>query len=151
GGVAIAGFVAMALTGIRMWPELWTGPRKVPEVMGIVVHPTSVLIASVMLSLAAYGVARCVAAWTFASRVRASLDASTDQLARLARLEAGEATRSAVRLAAAGEAASFALPMAGIALLAPLTIHLAIWCAFRSALGGHPASEGFDEWIGMSL
>lgn len=144
GIVAIAGFAAMViavLVGV-----FWLGRGGVAGV-----HPTLFLAGAVALSIVTYVVARIAAASRFERRVWASFDGAQDELSRLARIEDDSVRRAAVRLAGAGEKTSVALPMAGVSLLAPLSIHLVVW----SVLGGHVGSErwleGFDGWIGASL
>lgn len=143
GGVAIAGFAAMVLAVVinTVWGE--------PDRHGV--HPTLVLAGAVTLSVVTYLVARAAAASRFERRVRASFDGGQDELSRLARIEDDSVRRAAARLAGAGEKTSVALPMAGVSLLAPLSIHLVVWSVFGDDVGSERWLDGFDWWIGASL
>lgn len=143
GGVAIAGFVSMVLAAIAHAAE----PPGADEI-----HPTVFLVGSVALALATYVIVRAVASFTFERRVVGSFDDADDELAKLARLEEGSVRSAAVRVAASGEKLSIGLPMAGISLLAPLSIHLLVWCAGGDwELGSERWLRGFDWWIAASL
>lgn len=145
GGTAIAGFVAMALSSAAtvVWPEHSGGGG---------LHPTLVLVAAVALSILVYVIARIVAPHTFERRVWASLGSAGDELARLARIENDSVRRAAAELAGSGEKRSIALPMIGVGLLAPLSIHLVVWSlGLNDGLDTHGWLQGFDVWIGASL
>ena len=143
GTVAVAGAVVVAFgTAFQSIQEGWFGGRSGAP------RPTLLLIAAVLLSVVTYVVTRVIATWRFPGLVRAALVSDRDELVQLARLESGGLARAAAGIAGAGEERSLSMPMAGIALLAPLTIHLVVSMLFtRSGL----ILSSFDTWIRMSL
>lgn len=145
GGVAVAGFAAMVVaTAERAFnEETWDAK--------IGVHPTTMLLAAVVLSLATYVVARLVAPRSFPRRVWASFDQSEDELTRVARFEGDDIQVAAARIVDAREKWSLGLPIAGIALLAPLSSHLVIWALVGGELASSRWLDKFDTWIGLSL
>jgi hypothetical protein len=146
GAVAIVGFALLI-------PASIVHLTTVDGVFHDFSHPTLVLVGSLVLSAVAYGVARIVAAHSFAQAVWTSLHGSEggDALVQVARLESDSVPAAARRLAGANEKRSVALPMAGIALLAPLTIHLAVWSLTHADQLDERWLGGFDWWIGVSL
>lgn len=145
GVVAIAGFCGMIVSAIA-------GVDRPQYSAFLYVHPTLFLVASVALSLAVYFLARSVASRTFARRVWSSFDDGQDELSRLARLENDSVRWAAARIVHASEKQSLALPMAGISLLAPLSLHLVVWCVLGDGdIGSRRWLSGFDWWICASL
>lgn len=144
GGVAIAGFVAMVIAVLV--DVFWLRQSAAASV-----HPTLFLAGAVTLSVVTYVVARAAAASRFERRVWASFDGGQDELSRLARIEDDSVRRAAARLAGAGEKTSVALPMAGVSLLAPLSLHLVVWSLCGGEVGSAWWLDAFDGWIGTSL
>ncbi len=95
------------------------------------------------------GVARFVARMKIRAALGASVFRTGDALADLARVEQLDPLRALVRTARGRERLSVALPLAGIALLAPLTIHFIVSLAIASANHGETASD-FGVWIRWS-
>jgi hypothetical protein len=147
GKIAIGGFVTMAIAAAVRFAITSSLPWPRPSWSGYLdlLSPTLLLVASVLASLAAYGVARSRAWSRFPSIVRASLAGGDDALTQLARLESQSAREAAERLAARGEKESLSMPLAGAGLLAPLTIHLVVWSLFKGF------APDFDWWIAASL
>lgn len=143
GMVAIAGAVVLAFgTAWQSLQDGWFRGRSGAP------HPTHLLIAAVLVSVATYLVTRVIAARRFPGLVRAALVSDRDELVQLARLESGGLARAAAGIAGAGEERSLSMPMAGIVLLAPLAIHLVVaMFVTRSWL----IVSSFDVWIRMSL
>jgi hypothetical protein len=141
GGTAIAGFVAVVLAAILYGLSGSGAPA---------VSPTFVLVDAVLLSLLVYAIALVAAGAAFRSRMSTSSDG--DELARAARLEDSSIRREAAREAASSERRSLALPMAGFSLLAPLSMHLAVWCfSDHPGAGSERWLRSFDWWICASL
>ena len=85
----------------------------------------------------------------FASRDGAAGD---DVHADLARLRAGVPASRIGEMAAAREGASVTRPLAGFVLLAPLTLHLAIFAFVElMSVSGLDSLADFDFWLGGSL
>lgn len=144
GAAAIVGFAATGVSAIQL-----ADLRHDEE---IAVHPTSVLVLAVLVTFAVYLAARTVAALTFRAGIERSFDASGDDLARLARMEATSIRREAAERIARAERSSLWLPMAGIGLLAPLSMHLVIWGLTNFGhLWSRQWLEGFDVWIAITF
>jgi hypothetical protein len=85
-----------------------------------------------------------------------NLDAPTrltgDVAADLARIEAADPLRASREVAMRWERMSVALPIAAVSILAPLTIHGAVYCILRVPSDGISASavDDFGMWIGLS-
>jgi len=143
GGLAVIGFVLVVLASI--WNGLTSSSLRAPA-------PTFVLLGAVVASVAIYAVLYLRASARFDSLVLASFDRSEDPLARLARLESNSIRRAAAKIVAGEERASLGLPLAGLGLLAPLTIHLAVWALINA---GHADPmrwvQSFDWWIAATL
>lgn len=144
GTTAVVGFFVMVLAAILKAMDGNRGGSLFPG-------PTVVLLDSVLLSVVVYVTTRVGAAVTFWQRVRASMGTSDDVLAQAARLEEGGVRRTAMELASRHERWGIAAPMAGISLLAPLTMHLVLYWLPMRAPGSDRWLASFDVWIQASL
>lgn len=143
GAVAILGFAALVIVTL-VWGFL---PRH--RVDGA---PTLTLLFTVSAALLTYALVYVVAGHRFDQLVLRAFDVNQDELSRIARIESGEIRALAARVVGRAESRSLSLPLAGIGLLAPLTMHLAIWIVTNA---GRVTSNawllGFDWWIAASL
>jgi hypothetical protein len=96
-----------------------------------------------------YLAARPLGAIRLARDLRGWLRASADPGADLDRLEADGAADVARKTARALESRSVFLPLAAVALIAPLLAHLAIWVLAKG--WSARALQEFDIWIRLSL
>lgn len=77
---------------------------------------------------------------------------SGDVHADRARIEAAAPEALVRRMIDAEERRSVALPLAGVVVLAPLTLHFVIYCCISGwYLTWSDLSEGFDGWVRLSL
>lgn len=143
GATAVSGFVLVALA--TAWNGLTSSSFRAPA-------PTFVLLGAALASIAVYVALHLYASAHFDGLVLASFDKSEDTLAKLARMESDNIRRAAARLVASNERASVGLPLAGVGLLAPLTIHLGVWALINA---GRPDPmrwiQAFDWWIAATL
>jgi hypothetical protein len=144
GGVAILGFLGMVAFAILRPLEDQPPEREV-------FHPTVALAFAVVASILVYAAARLIARWSFVGRVRSSLDGESDPLARLARIESDAIRHAAIEAVHSKEKRSIALPMCGISLLLPLSMHLAVWALWESDRFELHWVTSFDWWISASL
>ncbi len=131
---------AAAVAGIAVLVFGWS-------VLGPLAGLTIRFLASLALAVPAYGLARLLAGWRFDRALRGRLQKTRDPYADLERLRAAGSPLAAVRERAEDlEVASLAFPMAAVALIAPLLLHLAVYQLFlRSA--DDRGFEVFDAWI----
>lgn len=145
GTSAVLGFFLVAL--LTGWNFLVASSERDPDV-----HPTFVLASAVLATIVIYGVTYHRAKRRFDSLVLASFDTSEDALAQVARLESDGVRRAAARITSRGERSSLALPLAGLGLLGPLTIHLVVWLVLH--IGDMDSTRwvrSFDWWIAATL
>lgn len=118
---------------------------------------TAMLLAPWPAALVAGRVARALARRSFARRMRAPLAPTGDahmDLARARRLDTG---RHAAGLIAPLERWSVALPLAGVALLLPLSVHFVVWLLLMGDVNVTSQASllralgRFDEWILLSM
>lgn len=140
GGLTLGASVVAALLG----DDPWSGA---PPVNGIpsVIGAARALGAAWVLAAAAYAAARLGAAPWLRARVGLPAARSGDVHEDLARLEAADPEAEARARAGALERASVALPLAGLALLAPLSIHL---LAIALTWG---VDHDFSAWTRLSV
>jgi len=76
---------------------------------------------------------------------------SGDAAADLARLESHDPLRRALGLASRWETASTALPLVGVSLLAPLTLHWLVAKGVGALSGGELSATDYGWWIMLSV
>jgi hypothetical protein len=144
GGVAIAmgvlGFLAAFLPVAEHSGWLDRSGSGAGTFLFLAAWPTAAITTSI---------ARLVSRRTLALRVAAPLERTGDALGDLARLERLDPVRAYVRTAKERERLSVALPLAGIALLAPLTLHFLVSLVIAGSNHGETAAD-FDVWIRWS-
>jgi hypothetical protein len=113
---------------------------------------THVLLYGWLFGLALAWVTRPIARLVLAPIVRRDRFVPTGHAAvDLARLEAADPLRRAVRLAMSWERGSAALPLVAASLLAPLSLHWLAGSAL-SAMGGDSLhASDYGQWIGISV
>jgi hypothetical protein len=138
GAVAVAGAATLVTVGLLRWG---VGPSS-PFAAGPSL--TVILLALTPLAVAAALVGRAIGRASARASVSSALAApAPDLLTAIARLEANRACEILAERAARLERASAALPLAGAALLAPLTLHWLVYALF--------IRDGeYDSWIGIS-
>jgi hypothetical protein len=110
---------------------------------------TEILLGSGGLAVLAYAAARIVGG-AHADALGKPQALTGDTARDLAILEARPHLQRLARAIARLELASVALPLAGCALLAPLTIHFAIGWMLHACTGTHMDLDDFDRWISAS-
>lgn len=146
GGVAAIGGAAVLLGGAArgLRSHSWFGMGH--EHSGAL---TPILLGSMAAAALSYLPARELAKRGFRRALEGELSLSGSARIDLVRVERAQPRRLARRLVEAAERASASLPLLGMALLAPLSIHFVVALALS---GGHLERwiEGFDAWISMS-
>jgi len=148
GGVASLGGVTLLVGGVlrqAMGNDGWINmhPQSHEGVL------TAVLGGSVLAGALAWAPARLFARAAFDRALVRPPSISGNVRVDLVRVERANPRRLAVALIDKLEAASAALPLVAMALLAPLCLHLFVWFFLTRS----PASQGveeFDRWISMS-
>jgi len=144
GACAAAGALAMgACAAARMLDQGLASSRD----LGVL---TAILVGTWPMAIVAHAVTRALARRRFETRLAASIARSGDPRADLARLEDADPRGMAMEIVSRAEVASVALPLMGLALLLPLTLHLLVALALSSGSGSVDLS-GFDGWICWSV
>jgi hypothetical protein len=145
-----AGGAAGTLTGLAMFAAAVAVIGRASE-DSAVMPLTALLVAALPLAVATGAVARIVAR-ACSARCYALPPASADVSADLALLEASDPVRDARDAAMRWEWASVALPMTTLSLVAPLTIHAAVYLLPQLSRPPSVAAfaRDFGQWIGYS-
>lgn len=138
GAVGLAYGSAAMIVALLEWAEPFSTKSALPTELLIGAWPQA-LFAGAAGSVAA----RAALRGRFKPRAERTGDAGSD----LARLEGVDALRDARAMAKQWELASTALPLAALAMTAPLTIH---WAAASIASLGALSARGFADWIAAS-
>ena len=149
GSVASLGGVALLVGGILrnvMDRGSWINVHERSSDGGLV----ALLGGSVLASALAWSPARRFARAAIDRALARSPSLSGNVRVDLVRVERAHPRRLAAALVGKLEAASAALPLVGLALLAPLGLHLLLWLAFGRGSGLQYLGE-FDQWIAMSM
>jgi hypothetical protein len=151
GLVAVAGACALLLATVLAATSTWGGgyfwarPRGATDVLLLALAATSI----------SYVLARAFLRGALRRRLARDLPAHADPFVELEQLEAARPAIRARQMVEALGLPSAQWPMLGAALLAPLTLHFALYlvrCALELAGNGPaPTFEGFDQWIWLSL
>ena len=150
-GWAAAGVVLLAGAVVLVAGALLVGRHGPPGLL------TALLLAPWPVAMGAHRLARALTRRRFAARLREPLAPTGDahmDLARARRLDTG---RRAAGLLARLERWSVALPLAGVALLLPLTVHFLVWLLITGDVSVTSQTsllrglDGFDEWILFSM
>jgi hypothetical protein len=150
----VAAIVAFALALISWIDPPWTSTPSdmwhTREEMRTTA--THVLLGGWLVALALAWIARPIARLLVAPILRRDHFVPTGHAAAdLARLEAADPLRRAVRQAMRWERASAALPLVAASLLAPLSLHW-IAASAMSAMGGESLkASDYGQWIGISV
>ncbi|WP_437730792.1 hypothetical protein [Sorangium sp. So ce1335] len=113
---------------------------------------TTALLGAWAMAALAYVAGRRLAVARLQRALSREVERSGDVHADRARLEAAAPEARVRAMIDAEERRSVALPLAGFAVLAPLTLHFAVYCvALGGSLEWSARIELFDRWIRMSL
>ncbi|WP_437686143.1 hypothetical protein [Sorangium sp. So ce176] len=113
---------------------------------------TAALLGAWAMAALAYAAGRKLAAGRLRRALSREIERSGDVHADRARLEASAPEARVRCMIDAEERRSVALPLAGFAVLAPLTLHLVVYCLVSGwSLPWSALLEGFDGWVCLSL
>ncbi|WP_437964625.1 hypothetical protein WMF04_33710 [Sorangium sp. So ce260] len=125
-----------------------------PPVLGVLDDgaATIALLAAWATSALAYVVGRELAGGRLLRAISSDVRQSGDVHADRARIEAAAPEARVRSMVDAEERRSVAFPLAGVVVLAPLTLHLAIYCSFGGWLSTwSDLIEDFDGWVRASV
>lgn len=151
-GRAWGGAAALATALVAFAAGLTALPASYETDKALRALATVLLFGAPLVGLAALVCGRLFARIGLAWKLDAPLQLTGDVAADLARIEVADPLRVGREVAMRWERRSVALPLAAVAMLAPLTIHGLIWCMLGWPSGNLSATSlsDYGEWIALS-